>query len=198
MTKKSDKHTTKTSTAKLSELLETPDKRHKGAAVDLEKVEQEVDAADKTMHAVEVDLDELHAELAELKDKLVRARAEIDNIQRRAERDIAKAHRRSGEQILQDLLPVVDALEGALQDQSRAVTTHEGVQLTLDMLLKVMEKFGVTVVDPVDQPFNPELHEAISMQQQAKATSNTVLQVSQKGYLLNERLLRPALVVVAK
>jgi molecular chaperone GrpE len=128
--------------------------------------------------------------------------AEMDNIQRRVKEDISKAHKFALEKFILELLPTIDGLE-------RAVMTHaneaaevggllDGVNLTLKMLYSSLEKFAVSQVDPLGQVFNPELHQAISTQADPTAKSNTVLNVLQKGYLLNNRLLRPALVIVAK
>ncbi len=136
------------------------------------------------------------------KDTLLRTKAEMENMQRIKERDIANAHKFALEKATHELLPVVDNLERAiaahLNDESGAGSLLDGVSLTLKMLLKAMEKFGIESIDPEGQPFNPELHQAISTQENANVPPNTVLSVLQKGYLLNKRLIRPALVVVAK
>lgn len=136
------------------------------------------------------------------KDGLLRTKAEMENMQRIKERDIANAHKFALEKIALELLPVVDNLERAitahLSDESGAGSLLDGVSLTLKMLVKTMEKFGIEGVDPEGQPFNPELHQAVSTLENPNVPSNTVLNVLQKGYLLNKRLIRPALVVVAK
>lgn len=136
------------------------------------------------------------------KDNLLRTKAEMENLQRIKERDIANAHKFALEKATHELLPVVDNLERAiaahLNDESGAGSLLDGVSLTLKMLLKAMEKFGIESIDPEGQPFNPELHQAISTQENQNVQPNTVLSVLQKGYLLNKRLIRPALVVVSK
>ena len=136
------------------------------------------------------------------KDGLLRTKAEMENMQRIKERDIANAHKFALEKIALELLPIVDNLERAiaahLNDESGTGSLLDGVSLTLKMLVKAMEKFGIESVDPEGQPFNPELHQAVSTLESPNVTSNTVLNVLQKGYLLNKRLIRPALVVVAK
>ena len=102
----------------------------------------------------------------------------------------------------QELLPVVDSIERGLAIEAGnnefALRIHEGMEMTLSLLLKALEKFGVKQINPLGQPFNPELHQAISMQVDHTVKPNTVLQVLQKGYVLNDRLIRPALVTVAK
>jgi len=135
------------------------------------------------------------------KESLLRTKAEMENMQRIKERDIANAHKFALEKIALELLPIVDNLERAiaahLNDESGAGSLLDGVSLTLKMLVKAMEKFGIENVDPEGQPFNPELHQAVSTLENPNVPSNTVLNVLQKGYLLNKRLIRPALVVVA-
>lgn len=136
------------------------------------------------------------------KESLLRAKAEMENMQRIKERDMANAHKFALEKATHELLPVVDNLERAiaahLNDESGAGSLLDGVSLTLKMLLKAMEKFGIESIDPEGQPFNPELHQAISTQDNPNVPPNTVISVLQKGYLLNKRLIRPALVVVSK
>ena len=132
-------------------------------------------------------------------DRVLRIQADMDNMQRRVARDIENAHKYGLEKFVLELLPIVDSLERATllpEDQQHSVL--EGVLLTLKMLHAAFEKFGIQQVDPIDQPFNPELHQAVSTQVDADVPPNTVLSVLQKGYLLNNRLIRPALVVVSK
>lgn len=152
---------------------------------------------------------ELQKQLTEAEDKatqywerLLRLQAEADNTQRRVERDIANAHKFALEKFVLDLLPVVDNLERAIAshstDAAGAGSLLDGVSLTLKMFNTTMEKFGVEQINPEGQPFNPELHQAVSTQEDPAAKTGSVLNVLQKGYLLNKRLIRPALVVVAK
>lgn len=127
-------------------------------------------------------------------DKLLRLQAEIGNTQRRAERDVTNAHKFALEKFVTELLPILDSLERAIVSGEEQ---FEGVQLTLKLFCSVLEKFGVEQINPENQPFNPEFHQAISTQV-SEAEPNTVLIVMQKGYLLNGRLIRPALVIVSK
>jgi molecular chaperone GrpE len=135
-------------------------------------------------------------------EKSVRAVAELDNFRRRAERDIANAHKYGVEKLIDGLLPVVDSLEQALQvaDKSNAELTNmvEGIELTLKLFIDLLQKFGVTQINPEGELFNPQHHEAISMQEIPDVAANTVVNVFQKGYLLHERVIRPARVIVAK
>ena len=135
-------------------------------------------------------------------DRALRAQAELENVRRRVERDLQNAHKFALERFVSELLPVKDSLElglSASTEKGASVESiTEGAELTLRMLEQAMEKFGVRVVDPAGEPFNPEFHQAITMQESDTAESGTVLTVVQKGYLLNERLVRPAMVIVAK
>ncbi|MDH5435555.1 MAG: nucleotide exchange factor GrpE [Gammaproteobacteria bacterium] len=135
-------------------------------------------------------------------DELLRARAEMENQRRRSQRDIENAHKYALDKFVQELLPVKDSLElglAAISEQDEASAKHrEGIELTLKMFGSVMEKFGIKELDPTGEAFNPEHHQAMSMQESAEAEPNTVLVVVQKGYLLNERLVRPAMVIVSK
>ena len=123
-------------------------------------------------------------------------------MRRRVERDLRNAHKFALERFVSELLPVKDSLElglSASTEKGASVESiAEGAELTLRMLEQAMEKFGITAVDPAGEPFNPEFHQAMTMQQSDTAESGTVLTVVQKGYLLNERLVRPAMVIVAK
>lgn len=153
---------------------------------------------------------ELHLMLEDARNKadehwnqLLRVQAEMENLRRRAERDVESAHKYALEKFASALLPVKDSLEMGLSAASGGegeVLTRlkEGTELTLKMLISALEKFGIKEVDPVGQPFNPDLHQAMTMQPSADHPANTVLAVMQKGYTLNDRLLRPAMVVVSK
>ena len=133
--------------------------------------------------------------------QVLRLQAELENLQKRSERELANAHKFALDRFSQELLPVRDSLEMGLSafTESNADTEklHEGVDLTLQMLVGVMEKFGISEVNPQDEPFNPDLHQAMSMQEREDVAPNTVVTVVQKGYLLHDRLIRPALVIVS-
>ncbi len=129
------------------------------------------------------------------------ARAEIDNLRKRAERDLANAHKFALEKFFGELLPVRDSLEmgiAAAVEGADFAQLREGAELTLKMLETAMDKFGLSVVDPQGGKFDPERHEALAMAPVPGAEPNSVVQVVQKGYVLNERLVRPAKVIVAR
>ena len=135
-------------------------------------------------------------------ERMLRIQAETDNMQRRVERDIANAHKYGIEKFVLELLPIIDSLERAVsahaEDDASQGSLLDGVNLTLKILYPALEKFNVQQIDPEGQPFNPEWHQAVSTQVDATVKAGTVLNVLQKGYLLNNRLIRPALVVVSK
>lgn len=129
------------------------------------------------------------------------ARAEADNIKKRAERDVQNAHKFALERFINELLPVKDSLELGLSAASETTDMGkliEGSELTLKMLANVLDKFAVEEINPLGKKFDPQLHEAMAMQPSDEAEPNTVLQVIQKGYLLHGRLVRPALVIVSQ
>lgn len=147
-------------------------------------------------------LEEANQVIAEQKDSVLRAAAEEQNVRRRAQRDVENAHKFALEKFSSDLLPVVDTLERALDsqagDEEAVKAMREGVELTLKMLIDALKKHGVEQLDPQGEPFNPQEHEAMSMQPNPDLEPNTVMAVLQKGYSLNGRLVRPAMVVVSK
>jgi molecular chaperone GrpE len=146
-------------------------------------------------------LDEAEEKANQNWDRSLRIQAEMDNTQRRAERDVSNAHKYALEKFSLELLPVVDNLERSLltsEEEHSVNAVLEGIKLTLKMFHAALEKFGVEQVNPEGQVFNPDLHQAVSVQVDPKIKPNTVINVLQKGYLLNNRLIRPALVVVSK
>lgn len=133
-------------------------------------------------------------------EKSVRAMAEVENIRRRTEREVSNAHRYALEKFATALIPVVDSLEQALQlaTQHGDVAMREGIALTTKLMIDVLNKYDVQQIDPVGELFDPQYHEAMSMQPSDSAAPNTVLSVFQKGYVLNDRMIRPARVIVVK
>lgn len=153
---------------------------------------------------LQAETDKLKAELADAKEQILRAAAEAQNVRRRAEKDVENARRYGLERFATELLPVMDNLERALaasdaarQDEA-AGPVIEGVELTLKSFADVLARFNIEPVEPIGEPFNPELHEAMSMIESPDAAPNSVINVVQKGYTLNGRLLRPAMVIVAR
>ena len=145
-------------------------------------------------------VEELEQSLADAKDQALRAAAEAQNVRRRAEQEAEKARKYALEKFIKELLPVVDSLEKALETmQEEASEVHrEGVSMTLKMQLDVLNKFGVEVIEPRGEPFDRQVHEAMTMVPNPELEPNTVMDVMQKGYLLNGRLVRPAMVVVSQ
>ncbi len=145
--------------------------------------------------------EQLAALEAKLRDQALRAQAEIQNIQRRAERDVTQAHKFALEKFATELLAVVDNLERAIDtaavEETGVKALRDGVVLTHKLFIDALHKFQVEALNPVGEPFDPEWHQAVSAQPSASAEPNSVLQVLQKGYRLHGRLLRPAIVVVA-
>jgi molecular chaperone GrpE len=134
----------------------------------------------------------------ESRDLYMRALAELENVRKRASRDVEQAHKFALERVANDLIGVKDSLELGLASAASADTLREGTRATLQLLSKTLEKAGVTEIVPQGEQFNPELHEAMAMQPSAEHVPNSIVQVVQKGYQLNGRLLRPARVLVAK
>lgn len=140
----------------------------------------------------------LQQEIASARDQMLRAAAEAQNVRRRAEADVEKAHKFALEKFARELLPVVDSLEKATEAMAGVDESQkEGVEMTLQLYLAAMEKFQIKQLNPLGQTFDPQYHEAMSMVPNPAMPSNSVMDVLQKGYTLNNRLLRPAMVVVA-
>lgn len=150
--------------------------------------------------ALAAKVDELQLSLIQLKEEQLRERADLENQRKRMIRDVEQARKFANERLLGDLLPVLDSLERGLQSAAGASDqVREGLDLTLRQLLKVCESGGLVEVSPAPgAAFNPEHHQAMSAQHSDAVSPNSVVQVFQKGYLLNDRLLRPALVVVSQ
>ncbi len=168
-----------------------------------EPIQDPAAQADETntadINPLAIELAAANAELAKLREDALRDRADIDNQRKRLARDIEMARKFANERFLAALLPVIDSLEAGLTAAANDPgALREGVELTLRQLLKVTAENGLAEVNPVGQPFNPEHHQAMSTVDSAEHAPGHVVQVYQKGWLLNDRLLRPALVVVSK
>ena len=184
----------------------------------IEVVEEELSAAEviaeaesEETSAAEVelsDIDKLNQEIESLKqlveenvDKAVRAQAELDNLRKRTIRDVENAHKYALEKFVNGLLPVIDSMVlgiNASENAEDVESLREGMDLTLKMFLDTLEKFGIAEIDPQGEKFNPEKHEAVTMQEVEGTDSGIVVAVMQKGYELNGRLVRPAMVMVSK
>lgn len=166
------------------------------------------DAADQTA-VVELSVAELTQKLEQAEqqaqenwDKMMRTQAEMENLKRRVDKDLESTRKFALERFAKELINVIDSLELGIQasggDSPEVVKLREGSELTLKQFEATLARFNIVAVDAIGQPFNPELHQAVSTMPNAEVAPNTVLNVFQKGYLLNERLLRPAMVVVSK
>lgn len=148
------------------------------------------------------ELEAVRQEASDNLDKALRAQAEMENLRKRVTRDIENAHKFALEGFVSELLPVLDSLELGLEAADSAAgeadSLREGMDLTLKKFRAVLDKFGVTVIDPQGEKFDPQRHEAVTMQELEGTASGIVISVMQKGYDLNGRLVRPAMVIVAK
>ena len=146
---------------------------------------------------LEARVEELEQQLGQVRDEQLRERAELENQRRRLIRDVEQTRKFANEKLLAELLPVFDSLEAGLAAEGEVERLREGMELTLRQLRRVAESSGLSMLDPAGEAFNPEWHQAMSMVPAPDHAPGSVVQVYQKGYVLNERLLRPALVVVA-
>lgn len=168
---------------------------------DVELDNQIADVEDE-LTVLQQKLEQAEAAMQEEKERALRIAAEMENLRRRAAQDVEKAHKFALEKFAGDLLPVIDSLERALElsdrDNEQLKPTLEGVELTLRSMLATVNKFGVSVIEPQGTPFDPNKHQAMSMIENPDVAPNTVIAVMQKGYELNGRVIRPAMVMVAR
>jgi len=149
-------------------------------------------------------LEAARAAADEARDQALRAQAESENVRRRAQRDVENAHKFALERFASELLPVVDSLERAVEaargqaKDGAAAAIADGVELSLKLFVDTLARADLKQIDPVGEPFDPKFHQAVSMVESGAAEPNSVLQVLQKGYTLNGRLVRPAMVIVSK
>ena len=167
-----------------------------------EQIEAEEPKAELTVIQLMAQLNESNQRAEQEAEKALRIQAEMENLRRRTEKDLSNAHKFALEKFSGELLAVMDSLELGIQsahNEAADVTQlREGNELTLKQLQTVFEKFDIIAIDPEEEPFDPELHQAMSMQPTDEVKRNTVLHVFQKGYVLNKRLIRPAMVVVSQ
>lgn len=164
------------------------------------------EAGPETEEAVDIDalmaaVDEANARADEYWNTLLRTRAEMENLRKRSARELEQAHKYALERFASELLAVRDSLEmgvDAASGETDAAKLREGTELTLKMLGRAMENFNIEEIDPQGQPFDAERHQAMTMQENSELPPNTVVAVMQKGYALNDRLLRPAMVIVSR
>lgn len=173
--------------------------------IDPKEAEQVALASDEALEhpdyeALEAKLTEAEQLAHEMKENHLRAQAELDNVRKRMERELANAHKFAVEKFVTALLPVIDSLERGLEvgEKSDDASLKEGLALTLKMFQDTLAKFSIEPLSPLGEVFDPALHEAVSMQPSEEHKPGTVMTVIQKGYLLNGRVIRPAMVVVVK
>lgn len=173
-----------------------------GEQAELEDVVPEKAASDAADETMEQQLEKAQATIKDYWEQMMRLRAEIENNRKRAERDVENAHKYALKNFVENLLPIIDSMEmgqtAAAADNATLESIREGTALTMTMFVQVLEKNGLEQIDPLGEKFDPERHQAISMIEAEDAESSSVIEVMQKGFLLNDRLVRPAMVVVAK
>lgn len=188
------------STADSAALVGDPEHTATEGPVDAATDRESSDLAIDT-DALRQEIENLRQQLEEARDRMLRTQAEMDNLHKRTVRDVENAHKYALNKFIGELLPVLDSLELGLSNSNGPggiESFREGIDLTLKKFLATLEKFGVIAVDPQGDKFNPEKHEAVTVQVMEGAESGTVISVMQKGYELNNRLVRPAMVIVAK
>ncbi len=178
------------------------DAENRASAEDILEAVHETEAEALSPEELMDKLEEAEKKATENWDQLLRTKAEMDNIRRRTQKDLENAHKYALEKFISELLAVKDSLEmgvqASQQENASVDSLREGSEMTLSMLAGVFEKFNVVELNPEGEKFNPEHHQAMSMQPSAEHEPNTVIAVMQKGYLLNDRLVRPAMVMVSK
>lgn len=159
-------------------------------------------ASDSDADSAEAQLAKAQETIKDYWDQMMRLRAEIENNRKRAERDIENAHKYALKNFIENMLPIIDSMEmgqaAARADNATLDSIREGSEMTMKMLLQLLEKQGLETIDPLGEKFDPERHQAMSMIDAEGAEPNTVVEVMQKGFALHDRLVRPAMVVVAK
>lgn len=176
--------------------IEVADELEAGASVEAEKGSAEEESLEEQFRTAEARAEENY-------DRLLRVTAEFENYQKRMEREMNGFRKFANESLIKDILPIVDSLERALEipygnNESAFNGMREGVQMTLKGLQESLEKFGVVSIDSLDKPFDPNFHQAVMQEESEGHPDNTVSKELQKGYVMRERLLRPAMVVVSK
>ncbi len=161
--------------------------------------EEQLESPENIADSIEAQLEDAQAKASENWEHFIRAKAEMDNLRRRNAKDVENAHKYGIEKFVTELLPVIDGMSmGLATEDASAESLREGMVMTLDMLEKMMEKLGIEEIDPMNEKFDAEKHQAMTMQPNADVEPNTVIAVMQKGYSLNGRLIRPAMVMVSK
>jgi molecular chaperone GrpE len=165
-------------------------------------IPEPAEPVDDENESLEEQLQQAQATIKDYWDQVVRMRAEVENNRKRAERDVENAHKYALKNFVDNLLPVIDSMEmgqtAANAENATLESLREGSELTMTMFAQVLERSGLQQINPLGEKFDPEKHQAISMVEVPDAKPNSVIEVMQKGFSLNDRLIRPAMVVVAK
>jgi len=184
-----------------NEVHEQLEDSHKDEAMleDAHKNEEKLESPEKNADSLEAQLEQAQAKASENWDQFIRAKAEMDNLRRSNVKDLESAHKFGIEKFVNELLPVVDSMVlGLTVEDASAESLREGMELTMNMLGKMLEKLGIEEIDPLNEKFDAAKHQAMTMQPSDEVEPNTVIAVMKKGYSLNERLIRPAMVIVSK
>lgn len=180
---------------------EAGNSQQEGEAVEAKKTKRGASRIREENEALKQQVTQLKEEVEQLRDKWMRAVADLENFKKRSTREREDYCKYASEELLREMLPVVDNLQRALNhtgDHERKEALREGIQMTLKQFLSVMEKFGVAQIQALNEPFDPSRHEAVMQVESQDHQPNTVVQELERGYLLHDRLLRPAKVVVSK
>ena len=178
---------------------ETPEQVTEEVVQQAQEDEAILSSPEKNADSLEAQLEDAQAKATENWEQYLRAKAEMDNLRRRNAKDLENAHKYGMEKFVSELLPVLDSMVmGLAIEDASAESLREGMKLTMNMLEKMMEKLGIEEIDPLNEKFDADKHQAMTMQPAADVEPNTVIAVMQKGYALNERLIRPAMVMVSK
>ena len=183
-----------------TEPADTPESGPEADTAEMKEGDVAPEYIDVDIEAMEQLIEQQKAEIEKSRDQVLRIQAELENMRKRTVRDIEHAHKFALEKFVNELIPVLDSMELGIQASGTAGdidSVREGMDLTMQKFVSTLEKFGVTVVDPNGEKFDPEKHEAVTMQAQEGAAAGTIISVLQKGYALNGRLVRPAMVIVA-
>lgn len=183
----------------LEEIVDTVDE---DVAEPVDAVDSDGEQSDSPAEDLQAALEAAQEEAGKMKDQFLRAEAEMANLRRRVEKDVENAHKFGQEKLSKELLNVADNLERAIASSEGEnvdpTVLKEGVEMTLKGLMDIFTKFSIDVIDPQGEPFDPQLHQAMSMVENPEVEPNTVIAVMQKGYQLHGRLIRPAMVMVSK
>ena len=166
---------------------------------EMQEDEASLASPEKSADSLEAQLEDAQAKATENWESYLRAKAEMDNLRRRNTRDVESAHKYGIEKFVTELLPVLDSMAmGLATEDASAESLREGMEMTMNMLEKMLEKLSIEEIDPLNEKFDADKHQAMTMQPNADVEPNTVIAVMQKGYALNGRLIRPAMVMVSK